>query len=283
MKKYFHFVEKFFELLYTVFMTIQQLLGPFRRAIEDYRMIEDGDKIAVGVSGGKDSLTLLALLKAYQRFSPQKFELMGITIDMGFTPDAYREVAEYCQKNEIPYHVEKTDIAQIIFEERKEKNPCSLCAKMRRGALNTVLLKHGFSKLALGHHADDVAETFFLSLFYEGRLSTFGPVAYMDRTGVSMIRPMIYLEEKDITSFARTLPVVHNPCPANKHTQREFVKNMIRTLQQDIPFVKERVIGAITHPERYNLWDHVLQTYLDARQPKDTVPREIAEENCPKD
>ena len=244
-------------------MTTQEMLAPFRRAIEDYKMIEDGDKIAVGVSGGKDSLTLLALMKAFQRFSPNKFELTAITIDLGFDKSGaqFDKVRQYCDGIGVPYYVERTDIGEILFDVRKETSPCSLCSKMRRGALNTKLLALGCNKLALGHHAEDTIETFLLSLFYEGRLSTFAPISYMDRTGVSMIRPMIYISENDIAAYAKNLPVVFNPCPADKHTKREYMKELIKTIQKDIPFVKDRMLGAISHPDRYNLWDKVLEKY----------------------
>ena len=183
-------------------MKTQQLLAPFRKAITQFDMIQDGDKIAVGVSGGKDSLTLLALLKAYQRFSPQKFDLLAITIDMGFKGMSFDGIAEWCKNLDIPYIVEKTDIAEIIFDVRKETNPCSLCSKMRRGALNTVLINNGCNKLALGHHKDDVIETFFLSMIFEGRLNTFAPKNFMSRSRISLIRPMVYIEEKDIAAYA---------------------------------------------------------------------------------
>ncbi|MDD4292056.1 MAG: ATP-binding protein [Clostridia bacterium] len=238
-------------------MNTQEMLSPLRRAINDYNMIEDGDRIAVGVSGGKDSLTLLTLLKAYQRFSPQRFELIGITIDMGFEGADYSAVEAYCGGLGVELVVEKTDIAQILFEIRKESNPCSLCSKMRRGALNTKLLSLGYKKLALGHHADDVIETFFLSMFFEGRLSTFAPVSFMDRTEITLIRPMIYIEEKNIRAFSKDLPIAFNPCPADKNTQREYMKQLIKNIQKDIPFAKNRMTDAVMHSERYNLWDKV--------------------------
>ena len=247
-------------------MKIQELLGPFRKAVTDYHMIEDGDKIAVGVSGGKDSLTLLALLNAYKRFSPQKFEICAVTIDLGFdqSRDPFEQVSKYCADNGILYAVERTDIGKILFEDRKESSPCSLCSKMRRGALNAKLLSLGFSKLALGHHSDDLAETFLLSLFYEGRLSTFAPKNFMDRTGVTVIRPMVYLKEKDIRAFAKELPVVFNPCPADKHTQREYMKNLLTHIKKNIPFAQDRLAGAITHPDRYNLWDNINEKYIES-------------------
>lgn len=248
-------------------MKTQTMLTPFRRAIEEFKMIEDGDKIAVGVSGGKDSMTLLSLMKAFQRFSPNKFELSAITIDLGFNKQTnpFECVQKYCDDIEVPYYLERTDIGEILFDARKESSPCSLCSKMRRGALNTKLLEIGCNKLALGHHAEDMIETFLLSLFYEGRLSTFSPISYMDRTKVSMIRPMIYISENDIIAYAKNLPVVFNPCPADKHTKREYMKNLINTLQKDMPFVKDRMLGAISHPERYNLWDDVLKKYEQER------------------
>lgn len=238
-------------------MTTQEMLSPMRRAINDYNMIKLGDKVAVGVSGGKDSLTLLTLLHEYQRFTDRPFDLIGITIDMGFTKDAYAPVQEYCDKLGIEYHIVPTDIAEVIFDIRKEKNPCSLCAKMRRGALNSEIVARGYNKLALGHHKDDVVETFMLSLFYEGRLNTFQPRSYMSRTGVTLIRPMIYIEERDIVGYARDLPVCHNPCPANKHTQREYMKQLLRTLSADTPGLAGKFANAIMHPDRYNLWDKV--------------------------
>lgn len=227
-----------------------------RKACTELNLIDDGDKIAVGVSGGKDSLALLAALAAYRRFSPEKFGLTAITVDLGLGAD-YSPVREFCDKLNVPYILEKTDIGDVIFNVRREKNPCSLCSKMRRGALANVMNKEGCNKLALGHHADDLAETFLLSLFYEGRLSTFAPKAYMSRSGVTVIRPFVFIPEADVAALARDekLPVVHNPCPANHHTQREYIKNLIKNITADIPIAKERMISAITHPERNNLWE----------------------------
>lgn len=236
-------------------MTIQQLLSPFRRAINDYNLVQDGDKIAVGVSGGKDSLVLLTLMREYQKYFNVKFDLLGVTVDMGFADNAYAPIAEYCNKIGVEYSVVKTDIAEIVFDIRKETNPCSLCAKMRRGALNGEITARGFNKLALGHHLDDVVETFMLSLFYEGRLNTFQPKSYMSRSGVTLVRPMIYLEEKDISALAKTMPIVHNPCPANHNTERENMKRLLKDLSQKYPGLAAKFANAIMHPERYNLWD----------------------------
>ena len=227
-----------------------------RRAVSELNLIENGDRIAVGVSGGKDSLALLSALAAYRRFSPERYELCAITVDLGLGAD-YTPVADLCQTLDVPYLCERTDIGDIIFNVRKEKNPCSLCSKMRRGALAGAMKALGCNKLALGHHADDLAETFLLSLFYEGRLSTFSPKAYMSRSGITVIRPFVYITEADVTALARdeNLPVVHNPCPANHNTQREYVKNLIKNIMRDIPIAKERMISALTHPERNNLWN----------------------------
>lgn len=248
-------------------------MSPFRRAVNDFNMIRGGDRIAVGVSGGKDSLTLLALLKAYQRFSPEKYSLAAVTVDMGFPGADFSPVAGYCRENGIDFFVKKTNIAEVVFD-KTPGNPCSLCSKMRRGALSTKLNELGFNKLALGHHLDDVIETFFLSLFYEGRLSTFAPISYLSRAGVTLIRPMIYIEERDIAGFAKGLPVLTNPCPADKHTQRQYMKNLIKDLRGDIPYVKEKIFSAVSHPERYNLWDdaygkYIRQAALSGNAPED--------------
>lgn len=238
-------------------MTTQKMLAGFRRAINDYKMIKDGDKIAVGLSGGKDSVTLLKLLAAYSRFSPERFTLAAITVDLGFggAEGDFSPLAAFCDELGVEYIIERTDIGQIIFDVRKEENPCSLCAKMRKGALFNAALKNGCNKVALGHHADDFIETMLLSLFYEGRLSTMPPKSLMDRTGLVQIRPMLYLEERDIISYAKSLPVCKSRCPADKNTKRELIKGIIDEIKKDIPFVRERMYVALMHPERYNLFD----------------------------
>ena len=228
---------------------MQKLMGLVRRCIEDYDMIRPGDKIAVGVSGGKDSLILLKILAGLRAYSD--FELAAITIDMGLGMD-YSGIEALCEELEVPYTVVKTEIGPIIFDYRKEKNPCSMCAKMRRGALNQALLDRGCNKLALGHHYDDAVETFLMSLIYEGRISCFQPVTHLDRTGITQIRPMLYIHEKTVDAFARRmeLPVLQNRCPVDKHTKREEVKDLIYDLVKVYPDLKERIFGAM---QRYPL------------------------------
>ena len=226
---------------------MQRMMGLMRRCIDDYRMIQPDDKIAVGVSGGKDSLTLLTLLAAMREYYPRPYELTAITIDMGLPGMDFGPVEEYCGSLGVPYRRVVTQIGPVIFEYRKEKNPCSMCAKMRRGALNQALLEQGFKKVALGHHHDDAVETFLMSLLFEGRLSCFQPVTYLDRTGVTQIRPMLYLTEKMVSNFAQEqrLPVVHNVCPSDKHTKRQEVKELITALSTAYPDLKNRVFGAM--------------------------------------
>ena len=230
---------------------MQKLMGLVRRCVDDYNMIEAGDKIAVGVSGGKDSLVLLVLLAGLKKYFNKPFELEAITIDMGLGMD-YSAIQALCGKWEVPYTVVKTEIAPIIFDYRKEKNPCSMCSKMRRGALNQAILDKGFNKLALGHHYDDAVETFVMSLIYEGRISCFQPVTNLDRTGVIQIRPMLYIHENTVDIFAKRmeLPVLQNRCPVDKETKREEIKKLIYDLSATYPDLKERIFGAM---QRYPL------------------------------
>ncbi len=230
---------------------MQKLMGLVRRCVDDYNMIEAGDKIAVGVSGGKDSLVLLILLAGLREYFNKPFELEAITIDMGLGMD-YSPIETLCERIRVPYTIVKTEIAPIIFEHRKEKNPCSMCAKMRRGALNQAILDLGCNKVALGHHYDDAVETFMMSLLYEGRISCFQPVTDLDRTGVIQIRPMLYIHERTVDNFAaRTeLPVVQNRCPVDKTTKREEIKQLIFDLSATYPDLKERIFGAM---QRYPL------------------------------
>ena len=236
-------------------MTLQQIMSPVRRAIDDFNMIEDGDLIAVGLSGGKDSITLLSALAGLRRFYPKKFDIIALRVDMGLDYDKNEEKAleEFVLNLNVKYHVEKTQIGQIVFEERKEKNPCSLCANMRRGALNSSAKSLGCNKVALGHHGDDLIETFMLSMLYEGRLSTFHPITTLSRMDLSVIRPMIYMREIDVVSFSKGKPILHNPCPADKHTQREYAKKLFKEIRKEIPFANDNVLKALVNPERNNL------------------------------
>ena len=227
--------------------TLNAFTGVVRRCVDDYGMISPGDRIAVGISGGKDSLVLLASLAYLRRYYPAPFELEALTIDAGFPGMDFTGVGEMCRELEVPYTLIPTDIREIVFDARQEENPCSLCSKMRRGALNEQLKKMGCSKVALGHHRDDAVETFLMSLLFEGRISCFQPVTYLDRTGVTQIRPMLYLNERQVAHFAeaQALPVLHNPCPADKHTKRQEIKDLIYRLGADYPDIKDRIFGAM--------------------------------------
>ena len=225
---------------------MQKLIGLVRRCVQDYRMIEEGDRIGVGVSGGKDSVALLAFLAELRKFNDKKFDVEAITIDMGLGMD-YTSIAQYCEQLGVKFNLIKTEIGPIIFDHRKEKNPCSMCAKMRRGALNQAILDRGMNKLALGHHYDDAVETFMMSLIYEGRISCFQPVTDLDRTGIIQIRPMLYIHEKTIDSFVtrNNLPVITNRCPVDKYTKREEIKQLVYDLSATYPDLKERIFGAM--------------------------------------
>ena len=230
-------------------MNLQRLMSLTRKAIDDYRMIHDGDVIAVGVSGGKDSLTLLSALAGLQRFYPHKFDLEAITVDMGFegTSDGLLPIKRFCDDLSVRYTVVPSQIAEIVFEDRQEKNPCSLCAKLRKGALNTAAKSLGCNKVAYGHHKNDMVETMMLSLIYESRFYCFSPVTYLDRMDLTVIRPMMYVDEADIKGFAgaNRLPVFKNPCPADGNTRREYVKQLINELNHENPGCRDRMYSAI--------------------------------------
>lgn len=228
-------------------MKLQQVLSVVRKAIDDYHMIEEGDKIAVGISGGKDSLTLLYALNGLKRFYPKHFDIIAITVDLGFQNLNLDKIDALCKELQVEYIIQKTNIAQIIFEDRKESNPCSLCAKMRKGALNDAIKAAGCNKVAYAHHKDDVIETMLMSLIYEGRLHTFSPVTYLDRMNLTVIRPLMYMNEADVIGFVNKyqVPVVKSPCPADGHTKREYIKNLLRNLNIENPGVKERMFTAI--------------------------------------
>lgn len=225
---------------------MQKLIGLVRRCVQDYNMIAEGDRIGVGVSGGKDSVALLAFLAELRKYNDKAFDVEAITIDMGLGMD-YMPIAELCQQLDVRFNLIQTQIGPIIFDHRKEKNPCSMCAKMRRGALNQAILDRGMNKLALGHHYDDAVETFMMSLIYEGRISCFQPVTDLDRTGIIQIRPMLYIHEKTIDSFVMRnhLPVITNRCPVDKYTKREEIKKLVYDLSATYPDLKERIFGAM--------------------------------------
>lgn len=228
-------------------MKIQQVLSNVRQAVDDYRMIQDGDRIAVGISGGKDSLTLLYALSQLRRFYPHRFELVAITVDLGFENVNFAEIKNLCNKLDVEYKIVKTEISHIIFDIRKESNPCSLCAKMRKGALNDALREMGCNKIAYAHHKDDVIETMLMSMLYEGRWNTFSPVTYLEKTKITVIRPLLYMGESDVIGFVRKydVPVLKSACPVDGHTKREYVKSLLRRLNQENPGVKERIFSAI--------------------------------------
>lgn len=226
---------------------MQKILSLLRRCVEDYDMIAPGERVAVVVSGGKDSLVLLAALARLAQFYPGGFSVEAFTVDMGTPGMDLSPLADYCRELGVPFHRIPTQMYHVIFETRREKNPCALCAKMRRGSLHTALLEAGIHKVALGHHYDDAVETFFLSLFYEGRLSCFQPVTYLDRTGITQIRPLLYCGEGMLRNAAERnhLPVVFNPCPADGNTKRQEVKELIKSLDKQYPGLKSRVFGAM--------------------------------------
>ena len=226
---------------------MQKLLSQVRKCVRDYQMLQPGDRVVAGVSGGKDSLALLRLMAELRDHSSVPFTLHAVTLDMGYEEMDFSPVADLCRRLEVPYTVKKTQIREIVFDIRKEENPCALCAKLRRGILNDAALELGANKVALGHHYDDAIETFMLSMIYEGRISSFLPVTYMDRTGLTLIRPMLYLHEKTVSNFVQkeNLPVVHNPCPADKNTKREDVKALLYELEGRYPGLKDNIFGGL--------------------------------------
>lgn len=236
---------------------MQHILGLVRRCVEDYRMIAPNERLAVGVSGGKDSLLTLVALAQLRRFYPIPFTLEAITLEMGMPGMDFSPVAALCEKLEVPYQRIQVPVYQIVFEERREKNPCSLCAKLRRGSLNTALTERGIHKIALGHHYDDAIETLLMNLLFEGRIGCFQPVTYLNRTGVTQIRPLLYCREDEIRRTAERLrlPVVHNPCPADGSSRRQEIKELIGQLEKTYPDLKQKLFGSI---QRYPLYGWAL-------------------------
>ena len=237
---------------------MQHILSLVRRCVEDYNMIEASETVAVGVSGGKDSVLTLAALAKLRDFYPKHFDVIAVTVDAGAPGMDFAPITALCGELEVPYYRTPVPIYEIIFEYRKEKNPCSLCAKLRRGALSTELNRLGVSKIALGHHFDDAVETMVMSLFLEGRISCFQPVTYLDRSGVTQIRPLLYVQEREVRGAVRRLglPVVENPCPANGSTKREETKELLRRLEKQFPQLKKKIFGAI---QRYPLYGWSLE------------------------
>ena len=228
-------------------MKLQRLLSLVRQAIDQYHMIEEGDHIAIGISGGKDSLTLLWGLAYLQRFYPKQFSLSAITVDMGIDTMDLEPIKALCQEFQVSYEIVPTEIGKILFDIRKETNPCSLCAKLRKGALNQKALEMGCNKIAYAHHKDDLIETAMMSLLYEGRFYAFSPVTHLDRTDLTVIRPLMFVSEADVKGFRNKyqLPVCKNPCPMDGHTRREYVKNLIHTLNMENLGVKDRLFRAV--------------------------------------
>lgn len=228
-------------------MKLQQLYSYTRKAIDDYHMIDEGDHIAVGISGGKDSLAMLYALNGLKRFFPVSFSLTAVTVDLGFENLNLDRITALCAELGVPYHIVKTDIGRIIFEDRKESSPCALCAKMRKGALNQAMKELGCGKVAYAHHKDDVVETMLLSLIFEGRFHSFAPVTYLDRMDMTVIRPLIYVQEADVIGFVNKydIPVAKSPCPADGHTKREYVHLLLQQLNRENPGVKERMFHAV--------------------------------------
>lgn len=233
----------------------QWVLARVKKAIVDYGLITSGDRVAVGLSGGKDSAVLLHVLNRIRRVAPVKFELHGIFIDAGW-PVEVKILQEFCQREEVPFYYKPTDIATVVFDVRREKNPCSLCANLRRGALNNTAIELGCKKVALGHHLDDVLETFLMSLFFTGQFHTFSPVTFLDRSGVTVIRPLVYLQQEHVRALARLerLPLLENPCPASGKTRRQEMRQVVTELAGRYPDLRERFLHALQTAGSCNLW-----------------------------
>lgn len=225
-----------------------------RKLIEEQSLIENGDKIAVGLSGGKDSLALMVALREVQKFSDKKFDLVAISVDLSNGEMDYSGVAEFCKQHEVEFYIENSNVFEIVFDIKKEKNPCSLCANMRRGILNTAAKKLGCNKVALAHHSDDLVETFLMSMFFEGRLYVMQPKSYLSRTELTVIRPFLLVEENDIINATKNMPIIHNICPKNHFSERENAKKIMEKLNNLYPNCKNKILNALVHPERYNLW-----------------------------
>ncbi len=234
---------------------MQKILGGLRKVCQENNLIENGDKIAVGVSGGKDSLVLLSALARYRNFSNEKFDIIAISVDLSNGKMDYSNIEKFCEELNVPFYLVPSNVFEVVFDLKNERNPCSLCANMRRGILNSKAKELGCNKVALGHHQDDLIETFIMSLFFEGRLSTFKPKSYLSKTDLYVIRPLLYCNEKDILSVSHTLPVLNNICPVNHKTERENAKEILKKFNEKYPDAKNKIFNAIIHKERYNLFE----------------------------
>ena len=233
---------------------MRKILSLTRKVCEEYTLLKKGDKVAVGVSGGKDSLTLLYTLSQYKKYIFNDFDIVAIAVDLTNGKNDYSQIKELCKNLDVEFEIVPSNIFEIVFDIRKEKNPCSLCANLRRGLLNSKAKELGCNKVALGHHRDDLIETFLLSLFFEGRISTFKPITYLSKMDLTVIRPLLYCEESAIAKIGSNLPILKNICPADKHTEREKAKQVLKSLEQFYPNCKEKLFNAIIHKDRYNLF-----------------------------
>lgn len=234
---------------------LRRLLSYTRKAAEDYSLIQEGDHICVGLSGGKDSLTLLCVLAALQRFYPKKFTLSAATVSLGFPGTDFTQLTALCQKLNVPYRIVESQIAEILFDIRKESNSCALCANLRRGALNDAAKEMGCNVVALAHHQEDIVETALLALMYEGRFYCFPPKTWLDRIQLHIIRPFLYVEEALIRQYrnAAALPVVHNPCPMDQTSKRAEIKQLIQQLSQENRQLSTNIFGAV----KRGLWPKI--------------------------
>lgn len=234
---------------------MQKLLSKTRQAIVEYNLIEDGDKICLGLSGGKDSITLLHILNNLRKFLPEKFELIAVTLNPGGVDNS--PLHELCRELNVEYHEVQTNIKEIVFDIRQEKNPCSLCANLRRGALNAKAEELGCNKVALGHHKDDALETFFMSLSFEGKINCFSPKSYMDKNNITLIRPMVFIDESMIIRTAKenNYPIIKNPCPADGKTNRQDIKELIKRLDREIPGFKKNLFKSLRNSNQLFIWD----------------------------
>ena len=255
-------------------MQLQRLLSYTRKAVDEYEMIQEGDHIAVGISGGKDSLTLLYALHGLRRFYPKHFELSAITVDLGFEDFDLTGIRELCRELDVPYKIVKSDIYNILFNIRKESNPCSLCAKMRKGALNQAIKEMGCNKVAYAHHKDDIIETMLLSLIFEGRFHSFSPRTYLDRMDLTVIRPLMYVDEMDVIGFKNKydLPVVKSKCPVDGYTKRQYAKELLRQINLEHPGARERMFHAILNGNISGWPDRIIRVPNPPRKGKKNLP-----------